>query len=92
LEAIPINNRPITFSVWHGLFLVEVIAVVIGIAMTITPSKTGSKYGVAGHFFDEPTIIQEFLVNFVSVNVVMVVLAVAFALWWWISGSRRSST
>jgi hypothetical protein len=77
------------FTVWHGLFLAEVLAVVIALAMTITPSKTGSDTGVAGHFFDDPTFVQELFVNLVISNVMMVLVAAGIALWWWKSGSDR---
>jgi hypothetical protein len=69
------KNEPERFAVWHGLFLGESCALFIALATTIVPSKTGSKTGISGHFFKEPTFIQEFWVNLVFINVILVLLA-----------------
>jgi hypothetical protein len=87
------KNEPERFAFWHGLFLGESCALFIALATTtIVPSKTGSITGISGHFFKEPTFIQEFWVNLVFINVILVLLAAGIAVWWWKTGSNRSST
>jgi len=51
------KNEPVKITVWHGLFLGEVCALLVALATTIVPSKTGSKFGISRHFFDEPTFL-----------------------------------
>ena len=50
------------------------MALLIGLAMPITPSKTGSDFSLAEWFFQDPNYAQEVLVYFVLTNAVMVVL------------------
>ena len=77
------------FSFWQGLLLAEFVAVLVGLATTIIPGKTGAEYGIAGHFFERPTFLQEFLINFLFFNLVLVLLAAIVALWWWKTGPQR---
>jgi len=80
------------FTFWHGLFLAEFIAILVGLATTIVPSKTSSDSGVAGYFFEEPTFMQEFLVNFLFFNIILILLAAGLTFWWWKTRSSRSAT
>lgn len=85
------KKEPERFTIWHGLFLGESFALLVALATTIVPTKAGSKYGIAGHFFAEPTFLQEFIVNLVAVHMVFILLALVVALWVWKSGSGGSS-
>ncbi len=76
------------FTIWHGLLLAEFTAVLISLAMVISPGKTGSGRGIAHHFFPEPTFWQEFLVNFILTNILFLVIGIAIALWIWQKGSK----
>jgi len=54
------TKQPGKFTIWHWIFLIEFIAVLIGIAMPITPSKTGSDFSLAGLFYKNPSFTQEY--------------------------------
>lgn len=82
--------NPDKFTIWHGLLLGEGFTLLVALATTVVPSKTGSRFGIAGHFFDEPTFWQEFLVNLVFVHATFLLIAAVVAVWWWTIGSRRS--
>ena len=69
------------FTVWHGLFLAEGAALMIGLVSPITPSRTGSDRGIAHFFFAEPSYLEEAFVSFVSVNLLLVVIGVVAAIW-----------
>ena len=75
------KNEPENFTIWHGLLLGEFFALLVALATTITPTKTGSKYGISGHFFEEPTFLQEFMVNLVGVNLMLLLLGIGIAVW-----------
>ena len=85
------KNDAESFTVWHGLFLGEFCALLIALATTILPTKTGSKHGIAGHFFEEPTFLQEFVVNLVGIHVVFILLGVVVVICSRKSGSDGSS-
>lgn len=57
-----------------AILLLEFIALGIGLAMPITPSKTGGDFSFADFFFDDPTYLQEVLVYFVLTNLILGVL------------------
>jgi hypothetical protein len=40
-------NRDERSTIRHGLFLAEVFALLVAVATTSVPSKTGSKYGIS---------------------------------------------
>lgn len=86
------RNEAHSLSAWQGLILGEVVVVLIAFAATIVPSKTGSQHGIAGHLFDDPTFLQEFVVNLVGVHVVVLLLGAALAVWIWRSSSGESSS
>ena len=86
------KNGPESFTIWHGLLFAEFFALLVALATTIVPTKTGSKYGIAGHFFEEPTFLQEFIVNLVGVNLMLVLLGIGIAIWVKASSPRPPSS
>jgi len=84
------KDQPEKFTLWHGVLLGEFFALLVALATTIIPTKTGSKYGIAGHFFEEPTFLQEFTVNLIGVHLVLVLLALVVVVWSRLSGSGES--
>lgn len=62
-----------------GLLTVEAIALLIGLAMPITPSKTGSTWSPAQLFWPDPSYIAEVAVYFVMTNVL--ILALGLGVW-----------
>jgi hypothetical protein len=72
---------------WKIVLLLEFMALLIGMAMPITPSKTGSDFSLAEWFFQAPNYAQEVLVYFVLTNAVMVVLG--FIAWVSVRADRR---
>ncbi|UCC84849.1 MAG: hypothetical protein JSW46_08005 [Gemmatimonadota bacterium] len=65
----------IKWSLWKIVLLIEWICLLIGLAMPITPSKTGGDSSLAYLFFDDPGYLQEVLVYFVLGNLVFGILA-----------------
>jgi hypothetical protein len=63
------------WSIWKFVLIIEWIALLIGLAMPITPSKTGSSFSLADWFFDDPSYLQEVLVYFLFTNLLIGVLA-----------------
>ena len=64
------------WAAWKAVLILEWIALLIGLAMPITPSKTGSDFSMADLFFEDPTYLQEVLVYFLLTNALFGVLAV----------------
>ena len=81
------EKEPENSTIWHGLLYGEFFSVLVALATTILPTRSGSRYGIAGHFVDEPTFLQEFLVNLVFVNGVLIILALGLVVWVRIAGS-----
>ncbi len=54
---------------------IEAFSLVIALALTFVPSKTGSRGGFAPLFIDEPSYLIQILVNFVATNVLLTLLA-----------------
>jgi hypothetical protein len=71
-----VSDRGRKRSLWIAILAIEWIALLIGLAMPITPSKTGSDFSMADWFFDDPSYLQEVLVYFVLTNLLMGVLAI----------------
>ncbi len=69
------------FTVWHGLFLAEGAALLIGLLMPITPSKIGSDRGLAHLFISEPSYLQQVLVYFALTNLLLLILGAIIAIW-----------
>ncbi|MFC2134435.1 hypothetical protein ACFLTH_07435 [Bacteroidota bacterium] len=85
------KSGPENLTLWQGIFLVEFLALIIGLATTIVPGKTGSEVGISGYFFEDPTFLEEFLVNFVSVNLIIILLGVIIYFWGRKKASKDSS-
>lgn len=58
------------------LLFAEGLALLIGMVTPITPSKTGATRGIPHLFFAEPSYLQEVLVDFLAVNLVMAIIAI----------------
>lgn len=69
------------FTIWHGLFLAEGAALLIALLMPITPSKTGSKRGLADLLIPDPSYLQEVLVYFVLTNILLLIIGVIVWIW-----------
>ncbi len=77
-------DRQREYSLWIIVLLFEFIALLIGLVMPITPSKTGSDYSLAELFFEDPSYLQEVLVYFLLANLTLGILAlVALAIYRW---------
>ena len=63
------------WPIWRLVIILEWIALLIGLAMPITPSKTGGDFSLADWFFDDPNYLQEVLVYFLLTNLFIGVLA-----------------
>jgi hypothetical protein len=61
----------------QGLLALETIALLIALAVPITPSKTGSTWTPASLFWPEPTYLQEVVVAFGVVNLLLGIIGVA---------------
>jgi hypothetical protein len=67
-----------------ALLLIEATAVLIGLVTPITPSKTGTKRDLAELFFADPNYLQQALIDFIFVNILIGVIALAiwiYVLW-----------
>ncbi len=80
------------FTIWHGLLLSQCVALVIGLAMPITPNKSGSDFSMADPFFENPTYLQEVLVYYIMTNLLLAVLGLVFALWCRLGDSKSQSS
>jgi hypothetical protein len=69
------TDRGQKWSIWKFVLILEWIALLIGLAMPITPSKTGSDFSMADWFFQEPSYLQEVLVYFLLSNLLLGILA-----------------
>jgi hypothetical protein len=78
------------FRMWQALLSGEIVAVLIALATTIVPSKTGSDSGFAGRLFHDPTFAEEFLFNLTAVNIILLVLAIGIAICWNATEAKRS--
>lgn len=61
----------------QGLATLEFIAVLIALAMPLTPSKTGSDAQPGDLLFEDAGYLEHVLVGFLFVHAVLLVLAVA---------------
>lgn len=68
-----------------GLVTVEAIALLIGLAMPLTPSKTGSTWSFAELFWAEPSYLREVAVNVVMTNLLILVIGLGI----WVSSKLR---
>jgi hypothetical protein len=75
-EETPAGKGPEgTLPDWAvGLLTVQAIALLIGLAMPITPSKTGSTWSPAQLFSTNPSYLTEVAVYFVMTNLLIAVI------------------
>jgi hypothetical protein len=66
---------------WVGIAAIEGIAVAIGLAMPITPSRTGSDGSLAQLFLDDPTYLQEFVVYFLLTHALFILIGLVAWVW-----------
>ena len=77
------DDRQEKFAAWKIVLIVQWIALLIGLAMPITPSRTGGDFSLAEWFFEDPSYLQAVLVYFLLTNLVIGVLfLIAMALAW----------
>jgi hypothetical protein len=70
-------------TAWKIVAILEWAALLIALAMPITPSKTGSDFSLADWFFEDPSYLQEVLVYFILTNLLLGVLVlVALIIIW----------
>jgi hypothetical protein len=69
-------KRTGTYTPAKLLLLAELLALLIGVVTPVTPSKTGATRGMAHLFFTEPSYLQQVLVNFLVVNLLMAIIAI----------------
>jgi hypothetical protein len=62
-----------------GILAIQSIALLIGIAMPLTPSKTGSTWSPAQLFWDDPSYLREVAVYFVMTN--LLILGIGLVVW-----------
>ena len=67
-------DRQKKWTRWKAFLLVEWIALLIGLAMPITPSKTGGDFSLGDWFFENPNYFQEVLIYFLFTNLLIVAL------------------
>ena len=58
-----------------ALLVLEFIALLISLAMPITPSKTGGDNDLAKYFIEDPSYIEKVFVAFIMTNLLFVVIA-----------------
>lgn len=73
-EPEPAETPGKEITVLKIVFLLEFLALLIGLAMPITPSKTGGDFSFADWFFEDPSYLQEVLVYFVATNLLIGIL------------------
>ncbi len=73
------------------ILLLEGMALLIGLAMPITPSKTGGDFSFADWFFEDPSYLQEVLVYFVLTNLILGLLGLVALLMVRVENWRRDS-
>jgi hypothetical protein len=69
------TEREQKWTWWKSLLIVEWIALLIALAMPITPSKTGGDASLADLVFEDPNYFQEVLVYFLVGNLLLGMLA-----------------
>jgi hypothetical protein len=84
------EKENIKLTAWKIIFLIESAAVMIALAMTITPSKTGSDWSPVELFFENPSFWQDVLIHFIAVNLLIGIFALIFFLSLWIQKRRKS--
>lgn len=73
------------------IFLLEFMALLIGLAMPISPSKTGGDFSFADWFFENPSYLQEVLVYFILTNLLLGLLGLVALLLVRVENRRRGA-
>ena len=71
------------------VLLIELFALAVALVTPITPSKTGSRQGLAELFLDDPSYLEEVGIYFLCVNGLIGLLAIAV---WVYTRATRSRT
>jgi hypothetical protein len=62
-------------KVWQAFLGIQFLALMIGLAMPITPLKTGGRADMARYFFENPGYLHEALVWYLATNLLIVLIA-----------------
>jgi hypothetical protein len=68
-------------KVWQAFLGIQFIALLIGLAMPITPLKTGGRADMARYFFENPGYVHEALVWYLATNLLIALIAVIAVIW-----------
>lgn len=68
-------------TLWKAVLGIEFIALLIGLAMPITPSKTGRKFSVAEWLFGQASYWIDALIWFVNTNIMIGILLIIAIIW-----------
>ncbi len=79
-----------SLSRWQIILLLQGMALLVGLAMPITPSKTGSDASLAEWFVDDPGYLLEVFVYFVLTNALLGLLLLAGWLHYLVRTARAS--
>jgi len=72
------TGDPTTPPAWHILLGVEGVLLLIAVAMTLTPGRTGPNWSPAELVFPEPTLVEDLAGQWILGNLVVAVLALTF--------------
>lgn len=74
------------------LFLAtEFVLLLIATLMTIVPGRTGKKSRLAEYFIENPDTLDQILTHWLLGNILVGILGVIIALWWYASGRKARS-
>ena len=59
---------------WQIFFIAEFIALIISVAITVTPGKFSSSNGFGYLFFENPGFFESLFINFLATNVLLVIV------------------
>ncbi len=63
-------------KVWQAFLGIQAMALMIGLAMPITPLKTGGRADMARYFFENPGYLHEALVWYLATNLLIALIMV----------------
>jgi len=63
-------------KVWQAFLGIQFMALLIGLAMPITPLKTGGRANMASYFFENPGYVHEALVWYLATNLLIALIGV----------------
>lgn len=82
-ERTPQEGPVSSMTIIKVVLAIEGISLVIALATTIVPSKTGGRSGFAHLFMDDPSFLIQVVVNFAAVNILLTMLAAVFFIMVW---------